>query len=181
MRNNALVLRDLPGMQSEGIYRKSGSKSQTDSVKDAFQNGDESVFSDPDFDINAVASALKQYFRTLPTPLLAYDIYDKLLEAMTFTPDERMMALRATLRELPSCHQDTLEYLIFHLSRVVNLENDNKMSSVNCGVVFAPTIMMSEDPQRDLANTKAKNYLIAFMIENCNEVFAHHKGRENGA
>ena len=168
-------------MQVEGIYRKSGSKTQTDSVREAFQTGDESMFTDPDFDIHAVASALKQYFRSLPTSLLIFAIYDRLLEAMTLTPDERMMALHASLRELPPRHKDTLEYLIFHLARVVKMEGENKMNSANCGVVFAPTIMMSDDTQRDLANTKAKNILIAFMIENCNELFPHGKVKENGA
>ena len=168
-------------MQSEGIYRKSGSKSQTDSVKEAFQTGDESIYSDPDFDINAVASALKQYFRTLPTPLITYNIYDKLLDAMTLPPDDRLLTLHSLLRELPPRHKDTLEYLIFHLARVVKLQDENKMSSLNCGVVFAPTIMISDDPQRDLTNTKSKNLLIAFMIENCSEVFPHGKTRENGA
>ena len=169
------------GMESEGIYRKSGSKSQTDAVKEAFQTGDDSIYSDPDFDINAVASALKQYFRTLPTPLLTQNIYDKLLDAMKLPQDDRMTELHSAMRELPPQHKDTLEYLIFHLARVVKLQDQNKMSSLNCGVVFAPTIMISEDARKDLANTQQKNLLIAFMIENCNEVFPHGKSRENGA
>ena len=167
-------------MKSEGIYRKSGSKTQTDSVKDAFQAGDQSLYSDPDFDINAVASALKQYFRNLPTPLITPNIYDKLLDAMALGRDERMVAVLSAIRELPLRHKDTLECLMFHLARVVKLQDENKMSSLNCGVVFAPTIMISEDAQRDFANTKTKNDLIAFIIENCSEIFPRGKANQNG-
>jgi Rho-type GTPase-activating protein 1/2 len=158
-------------MESEGIYRKSGSKTQTDAVKDMFQRGSEKEISDPEFDINAVASALKQYFRNLPTPLLTHDVYDKLLESTKLEPEKRIIALRHIMEELPPRHKDTLIFLIFHLSQVVKLADVNLMTSMNCGVVFAPTIMVGEDAQQDLHNTQQKNLLITFLIDNCDEIF----------
>ena len=50
-------------------------------MKAGFENNDEFDISDPDLDIHAVTSTLKNYFRRLPTPLITYAIYDQFLEA----------------------------------------------------------------------------------------------------
>ena len=73
---------ELRGMDVEGIYRKTGGNSQTKAIQEGFDKDSETFdISDPDIDITAVTSVLKQYFRKLPTPLLTYDVYDRILEA----------------------------------------------------------------------------------------------------
>lgn len=71
---------ELRGMDMEGIYRKTGGNSQTKAIQEGFDKNENFDISDPDIDITAVTSALKQYFRKLPTPLLTYDVYDHVLE-----------------------------------------------------------------------------------------------------
>jgi Rho-type GTPase-activating protein 1/2 len=71
---------ELRGMEMEGIYRKTGGNSQTKIIQEGFDKNENFDISDPDLDITAVTSVLKQYFRKLPTPLLTYDIYDRVLE-----------------------------------------------------------------------------------------------------
>jgi len=71
---------ELRGMETEGIYRKTGGNSQTKVIQEGFDKNENFDISDPDLDITAVTSVLKQYFRKLPTPLLTYDIYDRVLE-----------------------------------------------------------------------------------------------------
>lgn len=68
-------------MDVEGIYRKSGGNSQVTQVKNGFEANNEYDITDPDLDIHAVTSALKNYFRRLPVPLITYDVYDQFLEA----------------------------------------------------------------------------------------------------
>ena len=72
---------ELRGMDQEGIYRKSGGSSQINTIKDGFDKDENFDISDPDLDIAAVTSVLKQYFRKLPNPLLTFDIYDQVLES----------------------------------------------------------------------------------------------------
>lgn len=72
---------ELRGMDQEGIYRKSGGTGQINNVKEGFDKNENFDISDPDLDIAAVTSVLKQYFRKLPTPLLTYDVYDAVLES----------------------------------------------------------------------------------------------------
>ena len=159
-------------MDAEGIYRKSGGNSQILYIKEGFEHDNAFDISDPDLDINAVTSALKQYFRKLPTPLITYPVYDMLLDSTTITDDQYRIALmRSAIDELPSRHKDCLEFLVFHLARIVTQESKNLMTSLNIAVVFAPTIMRPESITREMSDTQAKNQAVQFLIENCQSVF----------
>ncbi|KAH0833655.1 RhoGAP domain containing protein [Fonsecaea pedrosoi] len=161
------------GMDVEGIYRKSGGNSQVQQVKDWFENPSKDFdLSDPDLDIHAVTSGLKQYFRRLPTPLITFDVYDKLLDTTTIESKElRLDAMQRALEDLPKVHLETLEYLIRHLARVVEQEKENLMTSMNIAVVFAPTIMRPESLNRELSDTKMKNEAVMWMVENSERLF----------
>lgn len=174
------------GMDIEGIYRKSGSASQVQVIRDGFERNNDFDISDPDLDINAVTSCLKQYFRKLPTPLITFDVYNKLLETATYHQPQdgdsnhrapqgavtyHVPTMRQAINELPPNHKDTLEVLIFHLARVIEHERENLMTSLNTAVVFAPTIMRPESLAREMSDTQAKNAAVQFLIENCQSIF----------
>lgn len=72
---------ELRGMDIEGIYRKTGGNSSVKMVQEGFDKSEDFDISDPELDITAVTSVLKQYFRKLPTPLLTFDVYDRILES----------------------------------------------------------------------------------------------------
>ena len=167
----ALLIIDL-GMDIEGIYRKSGGNSQIQNIKEGFERTNDYDISDPDLDIMAVTSTLKQYFRKLPTPLITLPVYDKLLDCTAVNDDfHRIVAMRNAINDLPATHRDCLEFLIFHLARVVQRESENLMTSLNCAVVFAPTIMRPESLAREMTDTQLKNQAIQFLIENCHGIF----------
>ena len=118
------------GMDMEGIYRKSGGSGQVKQIQQGFEKDGTYDISDPDLDIHAVTSALKQYFRKLPNPLITYDAYDSLLEAAQIQDKEKQNAgLKAAIESMPQAHRDVLEYLIQHLCRVVKQEGENLVSS----------------------------------------------------
>jgi len=175
-------------MDIEGIYRKSGGNGQIQAIKEGFERSNDYDISDPDLDISAVTSTLKQYFRKLPTPLITYEVYDKLLETAAADSREvdpshpahasnpnnhpyRVQCMRQAISELPPRHRDTLEVLVFHLARVIEQEKENLMTSLNVAVVFAPTIMRPESLAREMQDTQAKNSAVQFLIENCQGVF----------
>lgn len=140
---------ELRGMDAEGIYRKSGGNSQVKMIQEGFEKMEDFDISDPSLDIASVTSVLKQYFRKLPTPLLTFDVYDRILEsAGTSSPalarqmsglarhvlttivditdgEERCAHLRKTVNLLPQKHRDCLEFLMFHLARVASREQEN--------------------------------------------------------
>ncbi len=162
-------------MDVEGIYRKSGGSSQIQIIKDGFERSPNDFdLSDPDLDIHAVTSGLKQYFRKLPMPLITYEVYDKLLDT-TNVPEvekeKRIEAMHRALGDLPKVHRDVLEFLTFHLKRVVEREIENLMTSTNIAVVFAPTIMRPESLSREMTDTGRKNEVVQFLVENCHAIF----------
>lgn len=163
---------ELRGMDEEGIYRKSGASTVTQNIRDGFEQTREFDVSDPDLDIHAVTSALKQYFRKLPTPLITYEVYDSVLDTIEVPGQPpRVEDLRAALDGLPRVHRDVLEFLIFHLKRVVEHEKTNLMTSQNIAVVFAPTIMRPKDIAREMTDVQKKNEALKFLVENCQEIF----------
>ncbi|KAL8701330.1 MAG: hypothetical protein Q9201_004970 [Fulgogasparrea decipioides] len=185
---------EVRGMEVEGIYRKSGGNSQVQQIKEGFERTNDYDLSDPDLDINAVTSTLKQYFRNLPTPLITYDVYDKLLNSAPPIPqtqhmgggppqtnpnhnldpeqrEYRVQLMRQAIAGLPPIHRTCLEVLIFHLAKVVDHEKLNLMTSLNVAVVFAPTVMRPESLAREMSESQAKNQAVQFLIENCHGVF----------
>jgi len=160
-------------MDAEGIYRKSGGNSQVQVVKEGFERSSPDFdLSDPDLDINAVTSCLKQYFRRLPNPLITYEVYDQVLETTGIAESSvRVEALGRALSDLPKVHWDVLEYLMLHLSRVVERCEENLMTSSNVAVVFAPTIMRPESLSREMTDTAKKNEVVQFLVENCRAIF----------
>ncbi|KAI9731173.1 MAG: Rho-type gtpase-activating protein [Cirrosporium novae-zelandiae] len=180
---------ELRGMDVEGIYRKSGGSSQVQAIKEGFEKSPNLTYdiSDPDLDIHAVTSTLKKYFRSLPTPLITYSVYDLLLDCMGESTDAgthhhqnapsvsdqtKIMGMRAAISLLPKTNRSTLEFLCFHLKRVTERHVENLMSPGNMAVVFAPTIMRPESVQREMTDTVKKNESVQFLLENVDEVFS---------
>lgn len=165
------------GMDVEGIYRKSGGNSQVQQVKQGFEKQPNDYdISDSDLDVHAVTSGVKQYFRKLPNPLITYEVYDSFIDLAKIPegPNQRQLrieGLQQCLANLPKVHYDTLGFLVRHLAKVVKLEKDNLMSSLNIAVVFAPTIMRPESVAREFSDTKAKNEVVMWMVEECEKVF----------
>ncbi|KAF2154235.1 RhoGAP-domain-containing protein [Myriangium duriaei CBS 260.36] len=155
------------GMDAEGIYRKSGGSGQVKQIQAGFERDGNFDISDPDLDIHAVTSCLKQYFRKLPNPLITYDVYESVLEAAQLPEvEKRGMAMKIALGNLPPSHKDVLEYLIGHLTRVVELENVNLMSVTNLSVVFAPTIMRPSSIEREMTDMQAQREVVRTMLDN---------------
>ncbi|KAL7628090.1 Rho-type gtpase-activating protein [Parahypoxylon ruwenzoriense] len=164
---------ELRGMDVEGIYRKSGGNSQTKTIQEGFDKNENYDISDPDIDITSVTSVLKQYFRKLPTPLLTYDIYDRILETNSISNDaDKCAHLQNVVKQLPQQHRDCLEFLMFHLHRVAERERENLMTPKNLAVVFAPTIMRDTNIEREMTDMHAKNIAVQFMIENTHNIFS---------
>ncbi|PWY77447.1 Rho GTPase activator Rga [Aspergillus heteromorphus CBS 117.55] len=169
---------ELRGMDMEGIYRKSGASSAIQTIREGFERSPQDYdISDPDLDIHAVTSALKQYFRKLPTPLITFEVYEMVIDSGEITSQAaRIENLQKSLRELPRVHQDVLEFLVFHLRRVVEREKENLMTSQNIAVVFAPTIMRPQSLAREMTDVQKKNEVLKFLVENCQEIFMGMQG-----
>lgn len=100
-------------------------------------------FQDPRWsDVNVISSLLKSFFRQLPDSLLTAELYPMFIDAdKVEDPQRRMTTIRKLLRDLPEHHFATLKYLMFHLKRIVEHSEVNKMEAKNLAIVFGPTLV----------------------------------------
>lgn len=147
-------------MDYEGIYRKNGGSGQSKAITQLFERGDYTAFDlrnqDRFNDICSVTSVLKTYFRSLPIPLLTYDLHEEFMTAASIKDaDLKYEALLEVVNKLPNEYYYTLRMLMLHLHRSVDLpfytsfspliqsfcsvrehSEQNLMTARNLGVVF---------------------------------------------
>ncbi|NXG64115.1 HMHA1 protein, partial [Hemiprocne comata] len=154
-------------LKTKGIYRVNGVKTRVEKLCQAFENGKELVElsqASP----HDISNVLKLYLRQLPEPIMPFRMYNELMglakeslqggeakgkggkggpELIDKGADTDKMVvslvlrLKELLRDLPWENMATLQYLLQHLRRIVEVEQDNKMTSSNLGIVFGPTLM----------------------------------------
>ncbi|XP_010179490.1 PREDICTED: minor histocompatibility protein HA-1, partial [Mesitornis unicolor] len=154
-------------LKTKGIYRVNGVKTRVEKLCQAFENGKELVElsqASP----HDISNVLKLYLRQLPEPLMPFRLYNELMglakeslqggeakgksgkggpELADKGADTDKVVLnlvlkvKELLKELPRENMATLQYLLQHLRRIVEVEQDNKMTSGNLGIVFGPTLM----------------------------------------
>ncbi|XP_053821575.1 rho GTPase-activating protein 45 isoform X1 [Vidua chalybeata] len=154
-------------LKTKGIYRVNGVKTRVEKLCQAFENGKELVElsqASP----HDISNVLKLYLRQLPEPLMPFRLYNELMglakeslqgseakghggkgspELVDRGADTNqvvlslVLKLRELLKELPCENMATLQYLLQHLRRIMEVEQDNKMTSGNLGIVFGPTLM----------------------------------------
>ncbi|KAJ3321391.1 Rho GTPase-activating protein 15 [Boothiomyces sp. JEL0866] len=149
---------EAKGLEYEGIYRKSGPMSQINALYYSFNKGEHRSLNNPEdpFDITAVTSILKKFFRDMPDPLIPSKYYKDLIECMSkilFTVElpignERDTAIKVLINQIPTENYVVLSYLINHLAKVQLYAEKNLMTASNLGVVFGPTILRNQQTVR---------------------------------
>uniref|UniRef100_A0A8C2X0T7 Rho GTPase activating protein 45 n=1 Tax=Cyclopterus lumpus TaxID=8103 RepID=A0A8C2X0T7_CYCLU len=139
-------------LKMKGIYRVNGVKTRVEKLCQAFENGKELVELSQ-CSPHDISNVLKLYLRQLPEPIMLFRLYNRLMglakeslqgEAESPEGEEALVLvdkLKELLKELPKANIATLRYIIRHLRRIVELEEDNKMSPSNLGIVFGPSLM----------------------------------------
>lgn len=136
---------ELKGLYTEGIYRKSGTTSKINELKQRLENGD-----DVDLDsysVHVLTAALKSFFREMPEPLMT-DYQGFLLATAISDTQEKVQTLFGHINKLPRSNYDVLERLIFHLARVAQQENANRMNANSLAIVFAPCVLRTDKPMQ---------------------------------
>lgn len=165
------------GVDFEGMYRVAGFHDDIEMVRMAFdRDGENTDLSEDKWeDINILTSVLKLYFRLLPIPLVSFESYPKLLEAVQkpgLKEKEKLVLIKEALHLLQPAHYQTLKYLMAHLGRVVEQQSKNMMSSENLAIVFAPTLMRSPDATASLMAVKLEQTVTELIVSHQKELFS---------
>ncbi|KAG0174888.1 hypothetical protein DFQ30_002154 [Apophysomyces sp. BC1015] len=171
------------GLRTVGIYRLSGTNSQIQKLKAAFDRDCAGVdLHSEEFcsDINNVTSVLKLWFRELPDALFPRSSYQHFLNAAKIE-DERMrvLGLHTIIVDLPRAHHAALKFLMGHLNRIQQHQRYNKMGSSNLATIFGLTLMgndtnnpeMTVQDNQRLAETQWQVRVVQTILDNCTMIF----------
>jgi hypothetical protein len=163
-------------LEYEGIYRKTGGSSQSKAITQMFERGGYASFDLCDAekfnDICSITSVLKTYFRSLPVPLLTFDLHDQFMAAVAIRDSSfKNKSLTDLVNRLPDEHYFTLRMLMLHLNHIGDRCEQNLMNSRNLGVVFGPTLMRSRDPGSEFSDMAGKALSVEWLVDNAPQVF----------
>ncbi|XP_029578307.1 SLIT-ROBO Rho GTPase-activating protein 3 isoform X1 [Salmo trutta] len=132
---------NLNGLHHEGIFRVPGSQAEVNSLRDAFERGEDPL-ADSMCDMDLVAGVLKLYFRTLEKPLFPQDSTTQLLEyAEIDNETERAAKLKSVISSYPPPVIIVMRYLFAFLHHVSQYSDENMMQPYNLAVCFGPSLV----------------------------------------
>ena len=169
------------GLQEEGLFRHSPDAIQVEQIR---------VSMDRDYDIDlnqfsphALASALKAYFRSLPTPLIPPDVYNSfgnvfgiiiiIVIILEYADDHyRCRFIREKIFPYMTKQRlDMLGLIITLLRKTANNAEINKMRVRNLAVVWAPNLIRYESPVEEMEHLAISQKFIEALIEQAYELF----------
>ncbi|TKS83978.1 Rho GTPase-activating protein 31 [Collichthys lucidus] len=166
----------------DGIYRLSGVTSNIQRLRQEFSSE-----ACPDLtkevylqDIHCVGSLCKLYFRELPNPLLTYELYSRFTEVVSVQGDhERLLHIQRVVKELPTPHFRTLEYLTKHLAHLATLSTYTNMHTRNLALVWAPNLLRSKDIEASSGNgdmafqeVRIQQSVVEFILNHTDQIFS---------
>uniref|UniRef100_A0A1A8UP16 Rho GTPase-activating protein 35 n=1 Tax=Nothobranchius furzeri TaxID=105023 RepID=A0A1A8UP16_NOTFU len=160
---------ETTGLNTEGLYRVSGNKSEMESMQKQFEQDHGLDLVEKDFSINTVAGALKSFFSELPEPLVPCALQVDLLDAFKINDrEQRLYTMKDVLRKFPKENYDAFKYVVSHLHKVSQFNRVNLMTSENLSICFWPTLMRPDFSTMDaLTATRTYQTIIESFIHQC--------------
>ncbi|XP_072423738.1 rho GTPase-activating protein 10 isoform X1 [Chiloscyllium punctatum] len=165
------------GLNDQGIYRVVGVSSKVQRLMSLLTDPkicvDLDLHNSLEWETKTITSALKQYLRNLPEPLMTYKLHGEfILLAKCASPDSRTKPIHSLIHKLPEKNREMLDILIKHLANVSNNSKQNLMTIANLGVVFGPTLMRArEETVAAIMDLKFQNIVVEILIENYEKIF----------
>ncbi|XP_077548931.1 rho GTPase-activating protein 190 isoform X4 [Haemaphysalis longicornis] len=133
------------GLDSEGLYRVPGNRAHVELLLQRLDEGRPLDLSDLELPVNAVATALKDFFSKRLPPLLSHAHMGRLTD-IAGLPDRscRLLALRELVKSLPPANFEILKFIFQHFVRVAENCRLNSMDSKNLAICWWPTLLPLE-------------------------------------
>ncbi|KAJ8298467.1 hypothetical protein KUTeg_024998 [Tegillarca granosa] len=165
------------GLNEQGLYRVVGVNSKVNKLiamgldpkkKDKIQLDDPQQF-----EIKTITSAVKNYLRSLPEPLMTYKLHNQFIAAAKQeTNTLRVHDIHTLVHKLPEPNFEMLELLMAHLQKIADNSDRNFMNVANIGVCFGPTLMRSEEESvAAIMDIKFCNIIVEILILNYEKIF----------
>ncbi|XP_075739811.1 rho GTPase-activating protein 190-like isoform X8 [Rhipicephalus microplus] len=135
------------GLDSEGLYRVPGNRAHVELLLQRLDEGADLVaeLSSSELPVNAVATALKDFFSKRLPPLLSHAHMARLTEIAGLSDRScRLLALRELIKSLPPANFEILKFIFQHFVRVAENCRLNSMDSKNLAICWWPTLLPLE-------------------------------------
>ncbi|XP_035403848.1 rho GTPase-activating protein 10 isoform X2 [Cygnus atratus] len=165
------------GINDQGLYRVVGVSSKVQRLltllMDAKTCNEVDLENSVDWEVKTITSAMKQYLRNLPEPLMTYELHGEfIIPAKSGSPESRVNAVHFLVHKLPEKNKEMLDILVKHLANVSKHAKRNLMTVANLGVVFGPTLMRpQEETVAAIMDLKFQNIVVEILIENHEKIF----------
>ncbi|XP_061164697.1 rho GTPase-activating protein 26-like isoform X4 [Saccostrea echinata] len=165
------------GLQEQGLYRLVGVNSKVNKLMSQGldpKKRDKIDICDPNqFEIKTITSAVKNYLRSLPEPLMTFKLHKPLIQAAKRESKTlRIHDLHTLIHRLPQANFEMLDILIDHLRKIAEFQDKNLMTVANLGVCFGPTLMRAEEESvAAIMDIKFLNIIVEILINNYERIF----------
>uniref|UniRef100_A0A6I8P4V1 Rho GTPase activating protein 27 n=2 Tax=Ornithorhynchus anatinus TaxID=9258 RepID=A0A6I8P4V1_ORNAN len=162
------------GLDIDGLYRISGNLATIQKLRYRVDHEEHLDLQDGRWeDVHILTGALKLFFRELPEPLFPFSHFQQFIAAVKLQdPAQRSRCTRDLVRTLPSVNQNTMRVLFQHLCRVVEHQEENRMSVQSVAIVFGPTLLKPERDEGNMTvNMVFQNQLVELMLQQCHYIF----------
>lgn len=147
------------GLDSEGIYRVPGNRAHVELLFQKFEEDGNVDIHSLDIPVNAVATALKDFFSKRLPPLIDKERMSELedisgargiskpMSATCMNMEDRscrLLALRLMLNKLKPVNFDVLKFIFHHFVKVAENCKLNSMDSKNLAICWWPTLLPIE-------------------------------------
>ncbi|XP_076017823.1 rho GTPase-activating protein 11A isoform X2 [Genypterus blacodes] len=167
-------MRLLAHVDTEGLFRKSGSIVRLKALQAKLDAGEECLSTALPCDM---ASLVKQFFRELPEPALPAELQESFLKTQQLhTEEERSSAAVLLSCVLPDRNQSLLRYFFDFLHNVSMRSAENKMDSSNLSLILAPNLLHSGDSTDKLNASTEKRLKLQAALIHCFIANAHSFG-----
>ncbi|XP_063064377.1 rho GTPase-activating protein 4a [Engraulis encrasicolus] len=161
---------NLNGLHHEGIFRVPGLQVEVNSLRDAFENGDDPL-ADGMSDMDSVAGVLKLYFRSLEQPLFPEESFQQLMDCVSIENEsEKCAQIKAVISSYPKPLIIVMRYLFAFLNHVSQYSDENMMLPYNLAVCFGPSLIRGPEDV-DASTLQKINALVKSIVIQHESIF----------
>ncbi|XP_045478626.1 rho GTPase-activating protein 26 isoform X2 [Harmonia axyridis] len=176
--NRCIEVLESRGLEEQGLYRVVGVTSKVNKLLtmglDRRKSEKLAGLEDPqEWESKTITSALKNYLRNLPEPIMTYRYHNGFIAAAKNKDvGMRINDIHTLVYRLPKLNMEVLRILIKHLNNVAAKNDKNLMTTSNLGVCFGPTLLRPEEETvASITDLKFYNVVVEVLIENYNRIF----------
>ncbi|KAF7494802.1 Rho GTPase-activating protein [Sarcoptes scabiei] len=162
------------GLDMEGIYRVPGNRAHVDTLLIKFDENSDVNINELDIPVNAVATALKDFFLKRLPPIFPPDSMTEIANlAKQYTDAGVLDEMRIFLNDLPKINLQIIKHMICHFIKIVEKSSVNSMDSKNIAICWWPTLLQFEFNNMDFFEQKRPHLMnfVQIMIDSFQELF----------